>query len=95
MFILLKMLFKYVTIITKSAGGAVKKDFAALFRGCREEVHSNMIKIMIVCANGIGSSLTCQMAVEAVLKELGVQQKRDSRKATACLRGERLDLSNQ
>ena len=34
-----------------------------------------MIKIMIVCANGIGSSLTCQMAVEAVLKELGVQAK--------------------
>ena len=75
LFILLKMIFKYVTIITKSAGGAVKKDFAALFRGCREEVHSNMIKIMIVCANGIGSSLTCQMAVEAVLKELGVQAK--------------------
>lgn len=34
-----------------------------------------MVKIMIVCANGIGSSLTCQMAVESVLKELGADAK--------------------
>ena len=32
-----------------------------------------MINILMVCGNGCGSSLVCQMAVEAVLKELGVQ----------------------
>lgn len=32
-----------------------------------------MLSILMVCGNGCGSSLVCQMAVEAVLKELGVQ----------------------
>lgn len=32
-----------------------------------------MIDILMVCGNGCGSSLVCQMAVEAVLKELGVE----------------------
>ena len=32
-----------------------------------------MLNILMVCGNGCGSSLVCQMAVEAVLKELGVQ----------------------
>ena len=29
----------------------------------------------MVCGNGCGSSLVCQMAVESVLKELGVEAK--------------------
>ena len=32
-----------------------------------------MISILMVCGNGCGSSLVCQMAVEAVLNELGVK----------------------
>jgi len=36
-----------------------------------------MLSILMVCGNGCGSSLVCQMAVEAVLKELGVQAKVD------------------
>ena len=36
-----------------------------------------MISILMVCGNGCGSSLVCQMAVEAVLKELGVQARVD------------------
>ena len=36
-----------------------------------------MLSISMVCGNGCGSSLVCQMAVEAVLKELGVQAKVD------------------
>ena len=32
-----------------------------------------MLNILMVRGNGCGSSLVCQMAVEAVLKELGVQ----------------------
>lgn len=32
-----------------------------------------MLQILMVCGNGCGSSLICQMTVEAVLKELGVQ----------------------
>lgn len=31
-----------------------------------------MVTILMVCGNGCGSSLICQMSVEAVLKELGV-----------------------
>ncbi len=36
-----------------------------------------MLKIFTVCGNGLGSSFACQMAVEAVLKELGVEAKLD------------------
>lgn len=36
-----------------------------------------MINILMVCGNGCGSSLVCQMAVEGVLKELGVEAKVD------------------
>ena len=36
-----------------------------------------MLSILMVCGNGCGSSLICKMAVEAVLKELGVQAKVD------------------
>lgn len=36
-----------------------------------------MIKILAVCGNGLGSSFACQMATEAVLKELGVEAKMD------------------
>lgn len=36
-----------------------------------------MIKILTVCGNGLGSSFACQMATEAVLKELGVEAKLD------------------
>lgn len=32
-----------------------------------------MLKILTVCGAGLGSSFACQMSVEAVLKELGVQ----------------------
>ncbi len=32
-----------------------------------------MISILMVCGNGCGSSLVCQMSVEAVLDELGVK----------------------
>ena len=34
-----------------------------------------MLNILMVCGNGCGSSLVCQMAVEAVLKELGASSK--------------------
>ena len=33
-----------------------------------------MLSVLMVCGNGCGSSLVCQMAVESVLKELGVKQ---------------------
>lgn len=36
-----------------------------------------MLKILTVCGAGLGSSFACQMSVEAVLKELGVQAKLD------------------
>ncbi len=31
-----------------------------------------MLSILMVCGNGCGSSLVCQMAVESALKQLGV-----------------------
>lgn len=36
-----------------------------------------MVNILAVCGAGLGSSFACQMAVEAVLKELGVEAKLD------------------
>lgn len=36
-----------------------------------------MVKILAVCGNGLGSSFACQMATEAVLKEMGVEVKMD------------------
>lgn len=36
-----------------------------------------MIQILMVCGNGCGSSLICQMAVEEVLRQLGVKAKID------------------
>ena len=36
-----------------------------------------MLKILAVCGAGLGSSFACQMSVEAVLKELGVEAKLD------------------
>lgn len=36
-----------------------------------------MLKILTVCGAGLGSSFACQMSVEAVLKELGVEAKLD------------------
>ena len=36
-----------------------------------------MLKILTVCGSGLGSSFACQMSVEAVLKELGVEAKLD------------------
>lgn len=36
-----------------------------------------MLEILMVCGNGCGSSLVCQMSVESVLKELGVAAKID------------------
>lgn len=36
-----------------------------------------MVKILMVCGNGCGSSLICQITVEAVLKEMGVQAQVD------------------
>ncbi|WP_262394585.1 PTS sugar transporter subunit IIB [Youxingia wuxianensis] len=32
-----------------------------------------MLSILMVCGNGCGSSLICQMTVESVLKDLGVK----------------------
>lgn len=36
-----------------------------------------MLKVLTVCGNGLGSSFACQMAVEGVLKSLGVDCKLD------------------
>lgn len=36
-----------------------------------------MLKVLTVCGNGLGSSFACQMAVEGVLKSLGVECKLD------------------
>lgn len=36
-----------------------------------------MLKVLTVCGNGLGSSFACQMAVEGVLKNLGVECKLD------------------
>lgn len=36
-----------------------------------------MIKILMVCGAGLGSSFACQMSVESVLKELNVKAKLD------------------
>ena len=36
-----------------------------------------MLKILTVCGAGLGSSFACQMSVETVLKELGVEAKLD------------------
>ncbi len=36
---------------------------------------AKQLKILTVCGNGLGSSFACQMAVEAVLKNLGVDCK--------------------
>lgn len=36
-----------------------------------------MLKILAVCGAGLGSSFACQMSVEAVLRELGVDAKLD------------------
>lgn len=36
-----------------------------------------MLKILTVCGAGLGSSFACQMSVEAVLKDLGVEAKLD------------------
>lgn len=35
------------------------------------------MKILMVCGNGLGSSFACQMTVEGVLQELGVQAELD------------------
>ena len=37
-----------------------------------------MLNILTVCGAGLGSSFACQMSVEAVLKELGVEAKAGS-----------------
>lgn len=36
-----------------------------------------MLQILTVCGAGLGSSFACQMSVDAVLKELGVEAKLD------------------
>ena len=36
-----------------------------------------MLKILMVCGAGLGSSFACQMSVEGVLKELGVEANLD------------------
>ncbi|MDO4168472.1 MAG: PTS sugar transporter subunit IIB [Lachnospiraceae bacterium] len=36
-----------------------------------------MLQILTVCGAGLGSSFACQMSVDAVLKELGVQANLD------------------
>ena len=36
-----------------------------------------MLKVLTVCGNGLGSSFACQMAVEGVLKSLGIECKLD------------------
>ncbi len=38
---------------------------------------ATQLKILTVCGNGLGSSFACQMAVEAVLKNLGIACKLD------------------
>ena len=39
-----------------------------------------MLQILTVCGAGLGSSFACQMSVDAVLKELGVEAKLDFEK---------------
>lgn len=36
-----------------------------------------MVRVLCVCGNGLGSSFAAQMAIEAVLKKLGVECKMD------------------
>ena len=36
-----------------------------------------MLNILMVCGAGLGSSFACQMSVESVLKDLGVEAKLD------------------
>lgn len=36
-----------------------------------------MVKILCVCGNGLGSSFACQMAIEGVMRKLGVECKCD------------------
>jgi PTS system ascorbate-specific IIB component len=36
-----------------------------------------MLKILTVCGAGLGSSFACQMSVDAVLKDLGVEAQLD------------------
>lgn len=36
-----------------------------------------MLKILVCCGNGLGSSFACQMAIDTVLKKLGVDAKLD------------------
>lgn len=36
-----------------------------------------MLKILMVCGAGLGSSFACQMSVESVLDEIGVEAKLD------------------
>lgn len=36
-----------------------------------------MLQILVVCGAGLGSSFVCQMTVESVLKDLGIEAKVD------------------
>lgn len=42
-----------------------------------------MVKILVCCGNGLGSSFACQMAIESVLKKLGVDCKLDHNSVSA------------
>lgn len=50
-----------------------------------------MIKILIVCGAGLGSSFACQMSTEAVIKELGVEAKLDHTDISS-VSGQRADI---
>ena len=43
----------------------------------KEKGDKTMLQILTVCGAGLGSSFACQMSVDAVLKELGVEAKLD------------------
>ena len=54
-------------------------DQPVKFDGDDSEVKGDetMLQILTVCGAGLGSSFACQMSVDAVLKELGVEAKLD------------------
>jgi len=50
-----------------------------------------MLKILMVCGAGLGSSFACQMTVESVLRELNVKAKLDHSDVTS-VGGAKVDI---
>lgn len=50
-----------------------------------------MLKILVVCGAGLGSSFACQMSVESVLQEIGVKASLDHSDISSAA-GSRVDI---